>query len=467
MKRKSTFQAIIGSFFQNQVRLSTGGKSGADSGTIFVNAKNAKLFLPVLSLTIFLAGCGARENSSVAANPPDEPPTAAAMVSAPGQDAAEPAIAAAPDGSVYVVWVEHLPQKHADVYIRRFDAEQKPLGDAVRVNPQPGGATAWRGDQPTVKIGADAATVYIGWTARVETAEGAANDLYLSVSRDRGATFDAPVKVNDDRVAADRGMHSLEIDKAGRIFFAWLDERYLKTEKPAQATPENGSGETKHSHAEPNREVYVAVSTDDGKTFAANKKIAANACPCCKTSLASAPDGRLYIAWRQVLDGEFRHIAVSSSADGGNSFAPPAIVSDDRWQISACPVSGAGLAVDSKNTLRVVWFTAGQAGTPGLYAAQSSDGGKTFSARRLVSENIADGTPVLIHDSGDNARLLISAAKTAYTLTAAPNSAADFNPQSRIIDADFPSAAISKDQTFIAFIRKNGEKRNVMLLAQK
>ncbi len=47
-------------------------------------------------------------------------------------------------------------------------------------------------------------------TARVEVAEGSANDLYLSVSRDGGKSFDAPVKVNDDRLPAVHGMHSLE-----------------------------------------------------------------------------------------------------------------------------------------------------------------------------------------------------------------------------------------------------------------
>ena len=427
---------------------------------------NAKIFslLFILSLTVSLAGCGARENSNAAANPTKDQ-TAATLVSAPEQDAAEPAIAAAPDGSVYVVWVEHLPQKRADVYIRRYDADQKPLGEAVRVNPEKGVATAWRGDQPTIETTSDG-NVYIGWTARVETADGAANDLYLSVSRDRGATFDAPVKVNDDKIAADRGMHSLEIDKTGRIYFAWLDERYLKTAAAPEKPPESNRDAAKHEHAEPNREVYLAVSSDNGKTFAANKKIAADACPCCKTSLTIAPDGRLYIAWRQVLDGDFRHIAVSSSIDGGNSFAPPSIVSDDRWQINACPVSGAGLAVDSKNVLTVVWFTAGQAGTPGIYTARSTDGGATFSPRALIGENIADGTPVLIDDAAKSSRFAVLSAGQSVSALTAQNSSADFKEQSRINDAELPGAALSKDRLYVAFVRRNGEKRNVLFLSK-
>lgn len=422
----------------------------------------AVFLLSALSLIGFLAGCVARESSNVAVPPVTNQP-AATLVSLPEQDAAEPSIAAAPDGGVYIVWVEHLPQKRANVFLRRFDGEQKPSGEAVRVNPEAGSATAWRGDQPTVKTSADG-TVYVGWTKRVETADGMANDLYLSVSRDGGKIFDAPVKVNDDNLAADRGMHSLEIDKKGRIFFAWLDERYLKASAPVQTAPANNSGAATHDHAEANREVYVAVSSDGGKTFAANKKIAANACPCCKTSMTTAPDGRLYIGWRQVLDGDFRHIAVSSSVDGGDSFAPPSIVADDQWQIAACPVSGAGLAVDSNNRLKIVWFTAGKAGMPGLYAAESNDGGRTFAPRRLVSDNITDGTPLLMNDLGGASRIVISAAKTVYTLTA-PNGADEFKEQYRLTDAELAAAAISKDKTYIAFVRKNGDKRSVAFVA--
>jgi hypothetical protein len=142
-------------------------------------------------------------------------------VSTSGADSAEPDIASASDGSVYLIWVEHRANKEADVFLQKFNAERKTIGGKVRVNPKIGQATAWRGDPPSVKVGNDN-TVYVGWTARVEVQEGSANDLYLSVSRDGGQTFAAPVKVNDDRIPADRGMHSMAIDKNNHIYFSCL-----------------------------------------------------------------------------------------------------------------------------------------------------------------------------------------------------------------------------------------------------
>ena len=392
-------------------------------------------------------------------------------VSPAAANAAEPAIAADSQGNLYVLYVEHAANKAADVYLQKFGVDFQPAGERVRINPEAGRATAWRGDPPTVKIGTNNA-IYVGWTARVETANGSANDLYLSVSRDGGKTFAAPVKVNDDSVPAVHGMHSLEVDKNGRIYFAWLDERYLKNGAPPQQMPmdmsqsANSGGEMKHSHGEPNREVYFAVSTDDGKSFSANKKIAGNVCPCCKTSMTVAPDGRLYVSWRQVLEGDFRHIAVASSLDGGSSFSPPVIVSDDRWQIASCPVSGAPMWVNAENTLQIAWFTAGDAGTPGLYFAESKDGGKSFSPRLLISAKGTVGTPVLLPNAAGKLQIIFSATDGNTHLLTAQNNLDNFAEQTQIDAAGLPDAAVSKNKTAIVFIKKINDKGNIFLFAQ-
>lgn len=429
---------------------------------------SAKLLCCLCGLiAMYSAGCSRHENLDVSVNNNQNGQSAAIRISSPDADAAEPTVASVPDGSIYVVWAEHQPGKEADIFLRHFDSEVKPFGEAVRVNPEAGQATAWRGDPPTIKIGADG-TIYVGWTARVEVSKGSANDLYLSISRDGGKSFSAPVKVNDDKLPAVHGMHSLEVDRTGRVYFAWLDERYLKKEKPEQMRmPQSGgnSGEMKHQHAEPNREVYYAVSTDAGQTFSLNKKLAGNVCPCCKTSMTAAPDGRVYVSWRQVLEGDFRHIAVSSTTDGGDSFAPPVIISNDRWQIVGCPVSGAGMTVDAAGNLKIVWFTAGDAGTPGIYQTESKDGGKSFSPRVLISDKSANGTPVIVQDAEENYRAVFSATdKNTYSL-ATENAASEFTEQNIVTDADLPSATIIKDKIFIVFIKRVNDKRNIFLFA--
>ncbi|MDQ3063161.1 MAG: glycoside hydrolase, partial [Acidobacteriota bacterium] len=355
------------------------------------------LFLLALLITSF--GCGSMNNLETETQNPTPPQNEKIIqpqtirVSAPEIDAAEPAIATSQNGNVFVAWVEHGTGKQANVLVQSFDKNGKPTGEKVRVNPQPGQATAWRGDPPSVAAAPDGA-IYIVWTARGASAEGNPTDIYLSASRDNGRSFAPPVKVNDDTIPTSHGMHSVAVDKTGQVYVAWLDERNIKKEPqpslspaPAPSTPSNGEkSKHLHNHKEPNSEVFFSTSTDGGKTFAANKKLADEVCPCCDTSILAAEDGKVYVSWRQVLPGELRHIAVISSTDKGNNFSALTIVSDDQWQIAACPVSGATLLSGADNSLKVLWFTAGKAGPPGLYLAESKDGGKTFAPRTLVSE---------------------------------------------------------------------------------
>ena len=311
-------------------------------------------------------------------------------VSAEKSEAAEPAVAGARDGTVYAAWVEHRGRE-ADVWLAHFDAEAKPLASPTRVNPNAGEATAWRGDPPTLAVAPDG-TVYVGWTARDEAAPHATT-LYLSASHDGGRSFGTPAKVNDDAKHCVHGMHSLAVGEGGRVYVAWLDERNIAAPKPAEGGPS-------HMHSESNREVFFASSEDGGRTFTPNMKVAGEACPCCKTSLAVGDDGRVYAAWRQVLPGNLRHIAVASSDDGGHAFSTPAVVSDDRWELQGCPVSGPSLAA-AGGALRVLWYTAGEAGRPGLYWSESRDGGRTFSPRRALADaGGGRGTPVLLRDAG-------------------------------------------------------------------
>jgi hypothetical protein len=372
-------------------------------------------------------------------------------------------MAADGEGNIYVVYVEHGADKGADIFLQKFDAAMKAVGERVRVNQKTGEAAAWRGDQPTVKAGTGG-KVYVGWNSRVKVPEGAANDLMLSVSTDGGKTFAAPVKVNDDTVPASHGMHAMGVD-GEKVYFAWLDERYLQKEpsKDPKKMPKNGEAMS-HGQPEPNAELYFAGSKDGGKTFAENKKLAGDICPCCKVSLLAAEDGRVYLSWRQVLAGDMRHIAVASSADGGENFTAPAIVSDDKWQLMVCPVSGAPLSLDENNTLRVAWYTAGEAGAAGLYTAESKDQGRTFSPRVLLSEGAVFGTPVMLSDGGADLRLMWTANGRIVTESAGDGKA---GTPKELSNGELPAAAAAAGaagkRVFVSYIKKDGEKRSIWL----
>ena len=344
--------------------------------------------------------------------------------------------------------------------IARFSGDGHMQGPTVRVNPQAGMATAWRGDPPTVVV-APNQTIFVGWTARVEAESGHATDLYLSSSRDHGQTFGAPVKVNDDTKPAVHGMHSLAIGDDGRIYVAWLDERNITPIKDMKM-----DAKTEGHHMESNRELFVSSSSDGGHTFMPNRKVATDVCPCCKTALAIGPVGRIYLSWRQVLPGDLRHIAVSCSADGGKSFTEPKIVSDDQWVLAGCPVSGSALSVDKDGTLRVLWYSAGTRGQTGLYWSESKDNGSTFSPRRLLSAGLTTGTPVLLAGNKDLTAIWENSENGAARLLTAKVDVHTTPPETMIVqnDGELPAAAIAQNGLVIAYIGKSNQHYSVWVL---
>ena len=402
-----------------------------------------RFVLLCLLMVIFLTGCQ-RTAIEAAAPPP------AIQISAAGIDAAEPVTASASDGTFYVAWVNH-DAKQADVMLARFSTDGVMQGAPVLVNRQQGVATAWRGDQPSLSVAEDG-SVYVLWTQRVEAGGQHGTDLYLSVSNDRGQSFASEVKINDDKVPGAHGMHSLAVAKDGRVYVSWLDERHVHKPKPST----KGEGH----HMESNRDLFIAYSTDGGRTFSANRRVASEACPCCKTALAVSSDGTLYAGWRQVLPGNFRHIAVASSTDGGTTFTSPKIVSDDKWMLQGCPVSGPSLSVEPSGNLRVLWYAAGEASATGLYVSESTDKGQTFAPRQLLAQETVKGTPALA-SGDDRAIALWQAAEVGET------KASDLGKAGAALsvatNAELPAGIVSKGKLFVAYIAREREIRSVWL----
>ena len=374
------------------------------------------------------------------------------QISAPEVDAAEPVTTAAPDGGFYLAWVNHKENSQSDVMLARFDGEGATSGSPVMVNQQAGVATAWRGDPPSIAVSNN--SVYVLWTSRVEANGKKGTNLYLSVSHDQGKTFAAEVKVNDDKEPAAHGMHSLAVTGDGKIYVAWLDERNIRAPEPSQQAAGH--------HMESNSELFIAQSTDGGKTFSKNQKVAENSCPCCKTALTVSTDGTLYASWRQVLPGNFRHIAVASSTDGGASFSSPVIVSDDKWMLQGCPVSGPSLSTGADGTLKVVWYAAGEGAAPGLYFAESRDKARTFSPRSLLMQETVKGTPALAA-ANNRAVAIWQGAVGQEPETKMRELGGAGTTISVATNAELPSGVLAKDKLFVAYITKVGERRSVWL----
>jgi hypothetical protein len=171
----------------------------------------------------------------------------------------------------------------------------------------------------------------------------------------------------------------------------------------------------------------------------------------------------VYISWRQVLTGGFRHAAVASTSDGGETFAEAVIVSDDKWQINACPVSGAPMAIGADGALKVAWYTAGEAGKAGLYFAESKDQGKTFSPRTFLREGTVMGTTAMLPARDDGFEAFWT--ENGKIMTASIFGAASSSPAREVLEGELPNvtADIAGNDLYLAYIKKSGEKRGVWI----
>jgi len=236
--------------------------------------------------------------------------------------------------------------------------------------------------------------------------EAAHGDLFYTHSEDRGATFSAPMRVNSHPGSAIatgniRGAH-VAIGRNGRVFVAWNGTYELdrpETAKPWMKHPMvfarlndagnafelernmihaayglDGGGALAADNAgdvyvfwhapapgtegEGNRRVWIARSTDDGKTFAAEKPAfdkPTGACGCCGMSAFADRRNNVYALYRSATDLVHRDIYLLYSNDRGQTFRGADI---SQWNIGACTMSMEELAESPAGVL-AAWETMG------------------------------------------------------------------------------------------------------------
>ena len=190
--------------------------------------------------------------------------------------------------------------------------------------------------------------------------EGESTELMFARSMDAGFWFEEPYKITDKEVPSSNAFSSMRVAPNGDIWAAWLDGRN---------DPEQTTGKAA---------VFIARSTDRGKSFGENIQLAPEVCPCCRPTFAFVDDGEIFVSWRHVFEGSIRDMVVATSRDGGETFEAPVRVAEDNWHIEGCPHSGASM-VYSGGRLYVSWFTAGSNNEPGVRFTWSDDAGRSFA----------------------------------------------------------------------------------------
>ena len=196
-------------------------------------------------------------------------------------------------------------------------------------------------------------------------------------SEDGGRSFSPPFTVHQDRQVITHRFESVAFDAQGALHTLWIDKRDLEAAGRVARKPKN---EADYRGAA----IYRNVSTDGGRSFGPDLKLADHSCECCRIALAPAPDGSLVALWRHVFAPNQRdHAFAPLSALPGSETVRATF---DRWAIDACPHHGPGLAPAAAGGYHAVWFGE-RAGAAGVrYGRLHADGSPLGEARPLPDE---------------------------------------------------------------------------------
>lgn len=268
------------------------------------------------------------------------------------------------------LWAVHKVSGH--IAVSRSDDGGRMWSNPVIVTRSPEPTDTGGDARPKIALGREG-EIYLTWTKPMS--EPYTGEIRFSRSLDGGRTFSEPAVVHRDRREITHRFDTLAVNRAGKVFVAWIDKRDLVD---AGNDPKAYRGAA----------VYFAVSDDRGATFRGDFKAADHVCECCRIALLARDDGTVTAMWRHVFEPNIRdHATVVLSADGKAGAIQRATF--EEWRIDACPHHGPALAADTSGRLHAVWFSAAP-NSRGFFYGRLRQGG-VDGQRRLGSDTAGHG----------------------------------------------------------------------------
>jgi hypothetical protein len=260
----------------------------------------------------------------------------------------QPQVAVDAEGTVHLIYFKGEPQAGDVFYARSRDGVH--FGDPLRVNSQPGSAIAVGNIRGAHLAVGKNGRVHAAWNGSQKATPKVPGDadrpawmltpmLYARLD-DAGTAFEPQRNVIRSAGGLDGG-GSVAADGAGNVYIFWH-------------APDPGK------RGEDNRRVWVAVSTDDGKTFAAEKAAftePTGACGCCGLRAFADGKGTVYALYRGARNVRQRDMYLLTSADRGKSFEGEKV---HAWSIDTCPMSSEAFAAGPEGPVVATWETKGQ-----------------------------------------------------------------------------------------------------------
>jgi hypothetical protein len=345
-----------------------------------------------------------------------------------------PALAFDGDGTLHVAYAAAADDEAADqVLVRAFGVE---LSAAVAVSgPIALEAEGEVGPELASLGGGALATVYA-----VALPGRWVSELRLQRSGDGGRSWQPPQRVHDDGKSASHSYADVVANRRGEPVVSWLDNR--SGHQGARAAVFGAP------------EAHANVSVDDVT------------CECCRTSMLAAADGTIWLAYRDLAEGDVRNVAYALSRDDGSSFTRKGDIADDRWSISGCPDSGPRLAQAPDGTVWAAWFNGERRAievapargsrftAPQVVAAA---GGEVTMVNHPEIGTLPDGRLVLFYETAGGGR--------AIAMRVGDPGGKRWQPPVVLArDASRPRWARSGDRAVLAYSSHAGDRHQVVLV---
>ena len=284
-------------------------------------------------------------------------------------------------GVLHLIYLKGDPAS-ADIYY-----VQKAPGDAdfskpIRVNSADRAIAVGTVRGPQLAIGRNG-LVHVAWMGAHPEGPNHVMPMLYTHLNDSGTGFEPERNVMQFATGLDGGA-SVAADNFGNVYVVW------------HANPSvNG---------EAHRRVWMARSSDDGRTFSRERAIDPDvggkpigACGCCGMRALTDSRGTLYVFYRAATEGIHRDMTLLISHDHGEHFVADCVA---KWELNACPMSTDFISESGPDTL-VAWETAGQ-----VFYARVEPGDK-------VSEPVAPPGP-----GGDRKHPVVIRNRQSQTLLA-------------------------------------------------
>jgi hypothetical protein len=280
--------------------------------------------------------------------------------------ASTPALSRAPDGTVWLSWIEPTATGFA-LRCASLNATTGLWREASTITTQ---VIPIEDNSPALTAGPNGQLTAL-WSAPPPTPR-APSLLYFGTSTDSGRTWTAPAPLTKESDATSHAALATLAD--GRVLASWLDHR---DRKPGNRGPR----------------LYVRVlSATPALDVLIDPLVSESASP----ALTTFPDGSALLAYRGRSDSEIRDIHIARYRSG--AWEESRVLNHDEWRVSPSFAESPQLA-SAGGRVASAWFT-GADNNPRVQVSTSPDAGERFLMPLTADLGHPIGRPAvtLLHD---------------------------------------------------------------------